>query len=192
VIALSREYPSVFGAPILRAVDPAIFGYRYFTHCMTCTFCNDACCSYGVDIDIENIARINALGDDFEAHVGVARAKWFTRKTWNDPEFPGHAQGRTRVVNGACVFLDREKRGCKIHSYCIASGIDYHLLKPLVSTLFPLTFEGGALVASDEMVDNSLICASQGPLLYDGLRSELAYYFGDAFVAELDSIRALG
>ena len=190
MIALARDYVCVFGAPVLRAVDPAIFSYRYFTHCMSCDFCGDACCSYGVDIDVENVARIEALSPDFEAHVGVPRGKWFTRQRWNDPEFPGGAQARTRVKDGACVFLDREKRGCKIHSYCIDKGIDYHQLKPLVSVLFPLTFEGGALVASGEVEDKSLVCGGQGLSIYEGLRGELAYYFGDALVSELDSIRA--
>jgi hypothetical protein len=29
----------------------------------------------------------------------------------------------------------------------------------------------------------------QGPSVYDGLRGELAYYFGEDFVTELDTIR---
>jgi hypothetical protein len=190
VIALSQDYPSIFGAPILRSVDPAIFNYRYFTHCMSCTFCGDACCSYGVDIDVENIARVNALGEDFVTYVGVPRSKWFTQKTWIDREFPGGAHGRTRTKKGACVFLDRKKRGCKIHAYSLANGIDYHRLKPLVSVLFPLTFEEGSLVASAEIAESTLICAGNGPCLYDGVRGELSHYFGDAFVAEIDSIRA--
>jgi hypothetical protein len=190
VISLSREYPSVFGQPVIRAVDPAIFGYHYFTHCMACGFCKDQCCSYGVDIDVENVARIEALGEDFATHVGVPRSKWFTKQRWTDPEFPGGSQARTRVKDGACVFLDRKQRGCKIHSYCLNNGIDYHQLKPLVSILFPLTFEGGVLVASGELEDKSLVCVDQGPNVYDGLRDELAYYFGEGFVAELDAIRA--
>jgi hypothetical protein len=190
MIALSREYRSVFGQPVIHSVDPAIFGYRYFTHCMSCTFCHDSCCSYGVDIDVENVGRILALDGDFEAHVGVRRNKWFTSQRWRDPEFPGGAQARTRVSNGACVFLDRKNRGCKIHSYCIEKGIDYHQLKPLVSILFPLTFEGGALVASGELEDKSLVCADQGPTAYEGVRAELAWYFGEAFVEELDAIRS--
>jgi len=190
MIALSRDYPSVFGHPVIRSVDPAIFGYRYFTHCMSCGFCKDQCCSYGVDIDVENIARIEALGRDFDVFVGVPRSKWFTRQRWSDPEFPGGAQARTRVKDGACVFLDRKKRGCKIHAYCIEKSIDYHTLKPLVSILFPLTFEGGALVASGELEDKSLICAGRGPSAYDGVRGELVYYFGQDFVNEVDAIRS--
>lgn len=191
MIDLKTEYPSVFGAPVLRAVDPAIFTYRYFTHCMSCTFCGDACCSYGVDIDVENIARINALGPDFERYVGAPRSQWFSRKTWKDREFPGGANGRTRTKGGACVFLDRQKRGCKIHAYSLENGIDYHQLKPLVSVLFPLTFEDGALVPASEVTDKSLICGGDGPSLYEGVREELAYYFGRAFVEETDAIRTI-
>jgi hypothetical protein len=55
--------------------------------------------------------------------------------------------------------------------------------------LFPLTFEDGVLVASSEVEERELVCAGSGPSLYEGVRGELAYYFGDAFVAELDSIR---
>ena len=190
MIALSQAYVCILGAPVIRNVDPAIFTYRYFTHCMACGFCKDACCSYGVDIDIENVQRILALGEDFDAFVGTPRARWFTDRIWTDAEFPGGAQKRTRVKDGACVFLDREKRGCKIHGYSLAKGIDYHRLKPLVSTLFPVTFESGALVASGEVEDGSLICGGDGPTLYDGVRGELAYYFGEAFVVELDGLRA--
>jgi len=190
MIALSRDYPSVFGQPVIRSVDPAIFRYRYFTHCMSCGFCKDQCCSYGVDIDVENVARIEALSPDFDAFVGVPRSKWFTRQRWSDPEFPGGAQARTRVKDGVCVFLDSKKRGCKIHAYCIEKNIDYHTLKPLVSILFPLTFEGGSLVASGELEDKSLVCADQGLAAYDGVRGELTYYFGEDFVNEVDAIRA--
>ena len=190
MIALTRSYVSILGAPVIGHVDPAIFTHRYFTHCMACGFCKDSCCSYGVDIDVENVARILALGADFDAFVGHPRARWFTAETWNDPEFPGGAHTRTHTIDGACVFLDRERRGCKIHGYCLANGIDYHRLKPLVSTLFPVTFEGGALVASGEIEEGSLICGGEGPTLYDGVRGELAYYFGEAFVGELDGLKA--
>ncbi len=44
MIALSRSYSCVMGGPVLNAVDPAIFTLRYFTHCLACGFCGDACC----------------------------------------------------------------------------------------------------------------------------------------------------
>ncbi len=60
----------------------------------------------------------------------------------------------------------------------------------MVSTLFPAHLRDGLLLASDEAIDGSLVCSGQGPAIYDGAREELAYYFGGALVAELDSIRS--
>ena len=34
----------------------------------------------------------------------------------------------------------------------------------------------------------TLVCAGNGPTLYQGARAELAYYFGSAFIAELDAL----
>jgi len=189
IIALSRDYPSVFAQPVIRAVDPAIFAFRYFTHCMSCGFCKDQCCSYGVDIDVENMARLKTdVG--FAKAVGIPQEQWFEDEITEDAEFPGGANGRTRAVDGACVFLDRKNRGCRIHAYCLANNLDYHTLKPLVSTLFPVTFSEGVLCLSEEVLDGSLICVDQGPVVYDGVKAELTYYFGADFVAEIDRVRA--
>jgi hypothetical protein len=59
----------------------------------------------------------------------------------------------------------------------------------MVSILFPLTFEHGALVPSPEAVDGSLICSGDGPSLYDGVRDELAHFFGEQLIAALDTLR---
>jgi hypothetical protein len=107
-----------------------------------------------------------------------------------DPEFPSGAYGRTRAANGKCVFANRTGRGCRIHAWCLEQGLDYHLYKPMVSILFPLTFEHGALVPSPEAVDGSLLCSGDGVCLYDGVRGELRYYFGDELVAALDVLKS--
>ena len=39
-------------------------------------------------------------------------------------------------------------------------------------------------------MDKSLVCAGDGPSLYDGVRGELAYYFGRGLVEELDALKA--
>ncbi len=62
-----------------------------------------------------------------------------------DHEFPGGAHVRTSVRDGACIFRNAPARGCAIHAYCLEQGLDYHLLKPMVSVLFPVTFEQGVL-----------------------------------------------
>ena len=191
VVALTSEYSCVMGGPVLTAVDPAIFRLRYFTACMACGFCKDACCDHGVDIDLGNAARLKALPDTFKARVGVPEAKWFTATVTQDAEFAGGAHVRTAVIDGACVFRDRAGRGCHIHGWALENGVDYHGIKPLVSTLFPLTFEHGVLVPSAEAADGTLVCSGEGPTLYEGARGELLYYFGPALVAELDAMAEL-
>jgi hypothetical protein len=178
------------GGPALRGVDPKIFSLRYFTHCMECGFCHDACCDHGVDIDLGNAARLRALPRDFQDRIGAPHSEWFTTEVVRDAEFPGGAHVRTATRNGACIFRNEAARGCAIHGYCLERGLDYHLLKPMVSILFPVTFEHGVLTASDEAADGSLICSGSGPSLYDGARDELLYYFGPALIAELDGLKA--
>jgi len=187
-VSLSKAYPCHMGGPVLSAVDTRIFSLRYFRYCMECSFCHDGCCQHGVDIDLENVARLKSVHGRFRDMVAVPEAEWFTTEVIADAEFPSGANVRTRVRDGSCVFHDPKGRGCLIHRYCLEEGIDYHTLKPMVSTLFPLTFEHGVLVASSEVLDGSLICAGEGPSCYDGARDELRYYFGDALVAELDML----
>ena len=158
VLRLSKDYVCVQGAPVIHSVDTAIFSLRYFMRCMACTFCNDQCCSYGVDIDLGNVMRLAALGEDFSSRIAVPRTEWFTEEPVADAEFPTGRHVRTRTRNGKCVFRAKGARGCTIHAYALEKGIDYHELKPMVSTLFPATFEHGVLVASSEVADGSLIC----------------------------------
>jgi hypothetical protein len=186
VARLSRDYLCRQGAPLIHSVDRRLFTLRYFTRCMECGFCNDQCCDHGVDVDVENVARLKALGDDFAKRIAAPRDQWFSDAAIADGEFPGGTYVRTRTRGGACVFRSSRGRGCAIHAYALETGLDYHDLKPLVSTLFPATFEHGVLVPSDEVIDGSLSCSGDGPSVYAGVRGELAYYFGDAFVAELD------
>lgn len=186
MIALSRAYVCKLGAPTLKAVDPAIFTLTYFQACMSCTFCHDQCCSHGVDIDLANAEKLKSVQGRFKDLVGIPSSEWFTGEVIKDVEFPSGQYVRTATKNGMCVF--HGTKGCLIHSYCLEEGIDYHTLKPLVSTLFPLTFEHGLLTASTELQDGTLICSGPGPTCYDGAREELRYYFGDELVLELDGL----
>jgi Fe-S-cluster containining protein len=174
------------GAPIVREVDPAIFRQRYYGHCLACTFCHDACCQHGVDVAVVERDRILTYADLLEPIVGVPRARWFEPTVVRDADFPGGAATRTAIVDGGCVFLTRDARGCALHGLALARGEDYHEIKPMVSALFPVTFGGGTLLCSEELLDGSLVCGGEGPTAYEMARAELAYYFGDALVAELD------
>ena len=169
-------------------MDDAIFTRRYFGHCLRCTFCGDACCTHGVDVSVVERDRILARADELEPLVRIERDRWFAPALEADADFPGGFATRTAVVDGGCVFLRRDGRGCLIHAALLATGEDYHQLKPMVSTLFPVTFGDGALLCSDELHDASLVCAGEGPTAYAMARSELEFYFGAELVAELDAL----
>jgi Fe-S-cluster containining protein len=176
------------GAPIVREVDTAIFRRRYFGHCLRCGFCHDACCRHGVDVALVERERILSHADLLEPIVGVGRQSWFADGVTHDEDFPGGGATRTAVVDGACVFLRRDGRGCVLHAFALEHGTDYHDLKPMVSALFPVTFGGGALLCADELAKGSLVCAGEGPTAYEMAREELGHYFGAELVSELDTL----
>lgn len=197
---LSQPFASRWGAPVVDRVDTAIFVRTYFMNCMGCTYCHDSCCQYGADIDVDNVPRVERYADELERFTGVPRARWWKAGPelggdgtasidWTeDSEFPGGRQTRTRVEGGACVFLSKNARGCMLHSFALGRGLDYHEIKPMVCSLFPVTFDGGLLHPSNEIADRSLQCIDDGPTLYQGVRSEIEWYFGTRLVAELDAL----
>ncbi|HEY1692138.1 MAG TPA: hypothetical protein VGG39_08245 [Polyangiaceae bacterium] len=189
---LRRSYAARAGVPVVDRVDTAIFHRTYFMSCMQCSYCFDSCCAYGVDVDEPTVKRMDAVAPELAAFTGVPREDWFTGEWTEDPEQPGGRHTRTKVKDGLCVFKSRAGRGCTIHSFALASGRDYHDLKPMVAILFPVTFDYGLLHPSNEIEDGSLQCYGDGPTLYQGVRDEIAYYFGEALVGELDAMERAG
>ena len=186
--ALSRPYACRWGVPVVDRVETTIFVHTYFTHCLKCSYCHDSCCRYGVDVDATNVRRLEAQAAEIERYTGVGRERWFSGEWTSDAEFPGGKYTRTRTEDGACVFRNRAARGCLIHSFAVERGVDYHTLKPMVSVLFPITFDEGLLHPSTEIRDRSLQCYGEGPTLYRGVRGEVAWYFGPDIVTELDAL----
>jgi Fe-S-cluster containining protein len=179
--ALSREYQCLGGAPAIREVDTALFVLRYFMRCMECTFCHDACCSRGCDVDLVTVAALRARAPEIEAYTGAAQADWFEPGQHPDPDSPGGAFVGTTVRDGRCVFLDWQGRGCKIHSFCLSRGLDYHALKPPLCSLFPAIAVDGRLKPNlSEALYENLVCRGEGPTFYDGSRDELLHYAGAA------------
>ncbi len=186
---LSRPFASRNGRPVIDQVDLQIFTASYFAECMSCTFCHDVCCSWGADVDLPNAERILSEGEALEAFVGVPKNEWFrSDAVAPDAEFPGGVRTRTATREGACVFLDRNSRGCKLHSYMLREGRHYNELKPMICALFGVTFEAGVLKPADELADQSLKCAGPGLTGYRAARGDLEWYFGAALVAELDAL----
>ncbi len=188
IVELEGAYRSCYGVPVIARVDTRVFTTHYFTHCLECTFCHDACCSYGVDVDLYHLERLKEHQQALEAYTGIPAHRWFRKHVTKEQEMPGGGSVRTRVAGGACVFLNRRSRGCLIHAFAIEHGLDYHELKPMVDCLFPISFYDDVLCPADEVCEDSLICLRTGPTLYDGQRGELRYYFGEQFVHELDAV----
>ncbi|MEJ0041016.1 MAG: hypothetical protein WDM81_01740 [Rhizomicrobium sp.] len=106
VVALARSYTSVQGAPVIHSVDTAIFSLRYFAKCMDCTFCDDQCCSYGVDIDVGNAMRIAALGEDFSARIAAPRANGSPTRSWTTQNSrPGAICAPASAAANACSAI---------------------------------------------------------------------------------------
>ncbi len=189
---LSKSYRSRDGVTAVTELDTDIFTQRYFRACLDCTFCDDVCCSFGATLDPDNVQRLEAHAPTLEAYIGVPREKWFTGTYSADSDYVGGQYTRTQVESARggtrCVFLNKNKRGCGIHSYCLDNGINYHELKPIVCWVFPVTFDHGLLRPSFEVLEHSLVCMDQGDTLYQASRDEIGYYFGAELVAELDNI----
>ncbi|MDP3501898.1 MAG: hypothetical protein Q8S33_16290 [Myxococcales bacterium] len=175
--------------PALHSVDSEIFTLRYFQACMQCTFCHDSCCQYGCDVDMGERDRLLALKAELEPFLGIPSTEWFKPEVYEDPEYPTGKFVRSNTKNGACVFLSRKGRGCGIHAFALATGLDYHPIKPMVCWLFPICWDKGVMRPNSDVKDD-LQCANTGPTLYEGARDELKVAFGDALIAELDGLKA--
>ena len=99
------------------------------------------CCSLGAELDgIEEARRISALADAldpsrFEQHATAAEGGVFSDST----------RGSTRVVDGACIFLNRAGfvggAGCALHLSALDSGESPIDFKPSVCWQLPIKVE---------------------------------------------------
>jgi Fe-S-cluster containining protein len=186
-LPLSRPYVARDGSPEIDRVDPAIFILRYFARCMECAFCNDVCCAHGCDVDLQREEAILRHAPELAVFLGIPRSEWFVGERVLDPDSPGGSYLATRVVNERCVFLAKSGRGCRVHSYALEAGLDYHDLKPLACWLFPLNTQSGLLTSNRAMpLYDDLVCKGQGPTYYEAVREELGHMFGRELLVELD------
>ena len=186
IISLSKEY--VFGNVAISFVHRDIFLKQYFARCLECNFCHDWCCSFGADIDIQNVEKIQQHREEILPFVRPPEAEWFEAEYAYYEEYAGSQYTRINTQGPRCMFISKDQRGCGLHRYAISKQMDYHEIKPLVCILFPLSFGEGILSLAAELEDNSLVCSGSGVSAYQSMRNELQYYFGHEFVEELDGI----
>jgi Fe-S-cluster containining protein len=183
-----------------RRADRAIFVRRVVADCMAhaCRVVRDdrakldACCGYGVDVDLAERDAILARKDELAAILTPAAraAPWFDGPERIDPDFPSGRHVRTATLGDGCVFLAHDGRGCAIHRASIEGGWDFHGTKPHVCRLFPLSYAGDAIVLSDDYPDYSCAEAPGSPTVYRVARDTIGAVFGVALVAALDRAEA--
>jgi Fe-S-cluster containining protein len=188
IVDLSRPYTARGGTPTVDRVNVRIFQATFFSACMECSFCFDTCCQYGATVEAPMAEELLRSADELERYLGVPREQWFENWFKPDADYPGGKYTRTRVVDGACVFLNRTGRGCLLHRFCLERGVEVHQLKPMACHMFPVLWDEGVLIPPLEVQDGSLVCIGAGPTLYRSARGDLEYYFGPELVAELDAL----
>jgi Fe-S-cluster containining protein len=175
---------------VVERVDARIYHERYFAACMDCTFCHDWCCLEGAGVEAPVVEQILAHADALEAAIGIPRGSWFEPGFDADSDYPGGRYTSTRVVEGACVFLNRRGRGCLLHRFALDNGLDVQAIKPLACRAYPLWSDEGLLRPQRAARDGSLVCTGTGPTLYRATRGALAHQFGPDLITELDALEA--
>ena len=184
--------------PRFHWVDRNIFVKRVVADCMehSCKLLQehgrtklDACCQYGVDVDIGERDRILARAGEIAALLepAAAAAPWFTEEEQVDADFPSGRHVRTRRFGEGCLFLAHDRRGCAIHRASIAGGWDMRGTKPHVCRLFPVSYDSTSILMSDDYADYSCAFDADAPTVYQVARDALADIFGPELVAALDA-----
>jgi Fe-S-cluster containining protein len=152
----------------------------------------DACCQYGVDVDVAERDAILDHAGELRALLRdeVAEAPWFDDRESEDADFPSGRFVRTRTHQGGCIFLAHDRRGCAIHRAAIEGNWNIHGVKPHVCRLFPLSYESDAIVLSDDYADYSCTLDRSAPSVYQVSRAALAEIFGLGLVVALDEAEA--
>ncbi len=188
-------------------VDPDIFTRRVVADCMThaCRMLVpklheddkgremlDACCQYGVDVDLAERARIGERAGEIRALLrdDAKDVVWFDDDVTVDADAPTGGWVRTQVHGTGCVFLAHDRRGCAIHRASLAGGWDFRGTKPHICRLFPLSYTHDAIVIAEEYEDYSCAFQADSPSLYRVGRETLGDVFGAELVAALDAVEA--
>jgi Fe-S-cluster containining protein len=187
--------------PRFKQVWESIFTRRLVADCMThaCTMVdktphqqkNDACCQYGVDVDLTEREAILAKADLIRPllRAEVQHLPWFEDEIEEDPDYPSGKVVRSAVFNDRCLFLAHDQRGCAIHRASFEQGWDFNGVKPGICRLFPLSYEDDTIVIADEYPEYS--CAHTGEMsVYRGARDGLRDLFGLELIAALDAVEA--
>jgi hypothetical protein len=165
VPAVPPEVPLDFAREWVQFVDPADAEHlvrvdlTWLASAWTCIFGNgcagvvegrpdDGCCSHGAYFtDADDLARVSAavdlLSDEDWQLAAVGRGDWTEEDEADDAG--AETALKTRVVDGACVFLNRPGFaggiGCALHRMALRTGVHPLTTKPDVCWQLPVRRE---------------------------------------------------
>lgn len=111
---------------------------------------DDGCCTLGAHFtDADDLARVSAVVEVLDANTWQHHryaADWQDTDTDTDSDGAGEGEGEpvvtTRVVDGACVFLNRPDfpggGGCALHRHALEVGVEPLTTKPDVCWQLPI------------------------------------------------------
>lgn len=166
-------------------VDPEVFTKKYFGYCLNYG-CADMCCWYGCQTDGAEKDRILTYATELESRLGITASQWFEDEIVKNPDYPSGETIRTRVHRNKCVFYNHRLRGCELQRFAVDKGMDWHLLKPMICSLFPLGWEQGYLFVSSFL--DELPCRDRGASVFELQKEELRFYFGTELVSKLEKL----
>jgi len=152
----------------------------------------DACCQYGVDVDVGERDGILAHADQIKEILDpeVRDLPWFHDEETVDVDFPSGRFVRTRTHSDGCIFLRHDKRGCAVHRASIEANWDFNGIKPNICRLFPMSYDDESIVMSDDYADYSCAFEPGTPTVYQVGRPDLLAIFGEPLVRQLDAVEA--
>ena len=166
-------------------VEPAVFTARFDRAC-SMSRCTGRCCEDGVWTDAAEHEAILRHAAPIQAQMDHSQERnpdrWFDAEPRVDSDFPSGLAIGTAVTNGACVFLDADRR-CVLQK---ASTGEAGNLKPFFCVTFPLTINEGTLCLDDPRDAACCTPSSDGPLsVFELCPQELEHMLGVDGVAEL-------
>ena len=101
---------------------------------------DDGCCTLGAHFSgAADLERVRTYADRLGPDEWQLHDEGRSPAGWTEPE---DDDDKTRVVEGACIFLNRPGfpagAGCALHQHAVAEGLDPHLTKPDVCWQLPV------------------------------------------------------
>ena len=176
--------------PVRLRVASSLLEERFAAGCDT-RLCVGRCCRSGVWLDPADRDRVLAharlVREAMDPGQPRDQARWFSRRTIVDHDFPSGTAVHTRVRGGRCVFLNGEGR-CVLQKASLRAGLAVSL-KPYFCTAFPVTIAAGVVTLDDKDFRAGQPCCDStegGPLtVLDTCAMELRHVLGAAGVSAL-------